>query len=132
MRKSTIVCLTAVVCCLSSMLYTYRVDKQNTLLLQSVQIRDAEKEAFIGCINDLNRLPTYEQGCKDTLIKMGGPQQPGSYRDGWDAAMELNGEGWSGGYHAAIFQFGYQKPDTSRYLAELHKLEDKSELAKAK
>lgn len=132
MRKSTIVCLTAVVCCLSSMLYAYRTDRQNALLMQAVQINKVEREYFVDTINEMNRLPTYEQGCKDTLVKMGGPTQPGAYRDGWDAAMSLNGEGWAGGYHAAIQQFGYQKPDTSRYLAELRELEDKSELAKAK
>lgn len=55
--------------------------------------------------------PTYEQGYKDALVRVGGPQAPGAYQDGWDDALKIYGteNGYADGYHAAIKQFGYTK-----------------------
>lgn len=69
-------------------------------------------------ISELANKPSYEEGFNDAIIRMGGPQTPGSYSDGWDAAMKVIGDGgYADGYHAAIKQFGYQKMgETKRWM----------------
>jgi hypothetical protein len=53
--------------------------------------------------------PTYDEGFRDALLRRGGPNQPGSYKDGYEAAIKLMGnKGYADGYHNAIEQFGYQ------------------------
>ena len=69
-------------------------------------------------ISQLENKPSYEEGFNDAIIRMGGPQTPGSYSDGWDAAIKVIGDGgYADGYHAAIKQFGYQKMgETKRWM----------------
>jgi hypothetical protein len=71
--------------------------------------------------------PTYEQGYKDALVRVGGPQTPGAYQDGWDDAMKVYADkGYADGYHAAIQQFGYTKTTgLARWLVPESKTEDK-------
>lgn len=67
----------------------------------------------------LDSRPTYEQGYKDALVRVGGPQTPGAYQDGWDDAMKIyaSENSYADGYHAAIKQFGYTKTSTmARWL----------------
>lgn len=91
--------------------------QENGRLLLVNSIYQAEHRILKDELREYEQKPTYDQGYKDALIRIGGPTQPGAYQDGWDAAMKVAGEGgYANGYHAAIQQFGYQKPDTSRYL----------------
>jgi hypothetical protein len=56
--------------------------------------------------------PTYNEGYRDAIIRMGTPNQPGSYRDGYYAAfLALGNSGYSDGYHAAIAQYGFPKTE---------------------
>jgi hypothetical protein len=56
--------------------------------------------------------PTYNEGYRDAIIRMGTPTQPGSYRDGYYAAfLALGNSGYSDGYHAAIAQYGFPKSE---------------------
>jgi Fe-S cluster biosynthesis and repair protein YggX len=53
--------------------------------------------------------PSYDDGYRACILSMGGAQQNGSYKDGWDAAVKmLNNRSYADGYHNAIEQFGYQ------------------------
>lgn len=53
--------------------------------------------------------PSYDDGYRACILGMGGAQQTGSYKDGYDAAVKmLNNRGYADGYHNAIEQFGYQ------------------------
>lgn len=53
--------------------------------------------------------PSFEEGFRSCVLHMGGAQQTGSYKDGWDAAVAmLNNQTYADGYHAAIEQFGFQ------------------------
>ena len=78
-----------------------------------------ENNMLMGEINILEAKPNYNDGYRDAIIKMGGPQSPGSYQDGWDAAVRVLGDkSYSEGYHNAIKQFGYTKEGSSRWLIE--------------
>lgn len=106
----------ACACCVSGY-QTFQTKQENGRLLLMNSIYQAEHRIFKNELKENEQKPTYEQGYRDALIRIGGPTQPGAYQDGWDAAMKVVGEGsYANGYHAAIQQFGYQKPDTSRYL----------------
>jgi len=101
--------------------YGYYVKNQESQRLSiSNLIVDGENRLLRKEINDLEHKPTYEDGCRDTIIKMGGPQSPSAYMDGWNAAiLTLDTKSYADGYHTAIQQFGYQKPTTnSRWLVE--------------
>ena len=89
----------------------YRLSLVNSILSMERNILKDE-------ISQLENKPTYEEGFKDAIIRMGGPQTPGSYLDGWDAAIQVIGDsGYADGYHAAIKQFGYQKMgETKRWM----------------
>lgn len=70
----------------------------------------AENNILKDEIRSFEAKPTYDQGYKDALIRVGGPQNPGAYQDGWDDAFKVVDEGgYAEGYHAAIQQFGYEK-----------------------
>lgn len=96
---------------------TIKVGQENQRLQFNNSIYQAEVRILNEEVAELDRKPTYDQGYRDAIIKMGGPQNPGAYQDGFDAAMKVvdNG-GYQNGYHACILQFGYQKPETSRWL----------------
>ncbi len=58
--------------------------------------------------------PTYEQGFHDAVVRAGIPAGSGAYRDGFDAAKKLYGDGsWATGYHTAIEQFGWKEEITN-------------------
>lgn len=97
--------------------YTKNQDNQKLALNNIIYV--AENRILKEEVSTLERKPTYEEGCRDTLIKMGGPQTPGAYMDGWNAAiLTLDTRNYADGYHAAIQQFGYQKTATARWLIE--------------
>lgn len=92
-------------------LYTRDVQTENQRLLLVNSIYDAEHRILKEEITELLAKPTYEQGYKTALIRVGGPQSPGAYQDGWDDAAKIfnNETTYADGYHAAIEQFGYTK-----------------------
>ena len=95
--------------------YLKERDNQNLALNNTIFI--AENRILKEEISSLERKPTYEDGCRDTIIKIGGPQTPGAYRDGWDDAIKtLDTRNYADGYHAAVQQFGYMKTTNSRWL----------------
>lgn len=114
----------SVICCGVLAYNAWTVQKENQKLgLQNV-IYQAEHRILKDEIYQKERAladrPTYEQGYKDALVRVGGPQTPGAYQDGWDDALKIYGteNGYADGYHAAIKQFGYTKTTAmSRWLA---------------
>ena len=74
---------------------------------------------MLGEINLIENKPGYNDGYRDAIIKIGGPQSPGSYQDGWDAAIRVIADGsYATGYHTAIKQFGYTKEGNLRWIIE--------------
>lgn len=95
----------------------YLKDQSNQKLVLDNIIYIAENRILKEELSSLEKKPTYEDGCRDTIIKIGGPQAPNSYRDGWDDAIKtLDTRNYADGYHAAIQQFGYAKTTNSRWL----------------
>jgi hypothetical protein len=106
------------VACFASYGY-YTKNHENQKLALSNVIYVAENRILKDEVTSLERKPTYEDGCRDTIIKMGGPQHPGAYMDGWNAAiLTLDTKSYADGYHNAIQQFGYQKTNNARWLIE--------------
>lgn len=97
---------------------TWNQKAENHRLNLVNSILTVERNILKDEISQLEHKPTYEEGFKDAIIRMGGPQTPGSYLDGWDAAIKVIGDsGYADGYHAAIQQFGYQKlNETKRWM----------------
>ena len=94
---------------------TWFVQRENHKLSFMNWTYQAEHRLLKDEIRELEQKPTYENGYKDALIKMGGPQNPGPFQDGWEAAMKVVGYGsYTTGYHTAIQQFGYR--DSKYYL----------------
>lgn len=95
----------------------YKASQENQKLSIKNLIYEAETRILKDEIKDYVSKPTYEDGYKTALIKMGGPQNPGAYQDGWDDAYKVfcteNGNGYSVGYHTAIEQFGYTMAKSS-------------------
>jgi len=78
-----------------------------------------ENGMLMSEINILESNPKYNDGYRDAIIKIGGPQSPGSYQDGWDAAIRVLGDNsYVQGYHNAIKQFSYTKDGNLRWLIE--------------
>lgn len=109
------IALVTIACCGFLVWTNWNTQKENQKLgLQNV-IYQAEhrilKDEIYQKERALAERPTYEQGYKDALVRVGGPQTPGAYQDGWDDAMKIYGtdNGYADGYHAAIKQFGYTK-----------------------
>lgn len=111
-------------CCVLLTMNLYQANIIQRLTLVN-DIYQAEHRILKDEIYELSQKPTYEQGCRDTLIKMGSPNQPGAYKDGYDAATSLfANESYTTGYHNAIQQFGYQQVDSSRFLVPEPKKND--------
>lgn len=80
---------------------------------------EAESERSKLLTDELNEIkyeslskPTYNEGYRDAIIRMGTPTQPGSYRDGYYAAFTaLGNASYADGYHAAIAQYGFPKAE---------------------
>lgn len=97
----------------------YERNQSNQRLAINNIIYIAENRILKEEISSLERKPTYEEGSRDSILKMGGPQIPGAYRDGWDAAiLTFDTNGYADGYHAAIRQFGYAKTNPRWLIAE--------------
>jgi len=112
---------------------TWRVQRENqklsivnTIFEHEHRIIKDGMEELREKIIEYKEKPTYDQGYKDALVKLGGPQNAGSYQEGWDDATKAYGifervDGklsYADGYHAAINQFGYTKPASmNRWLA---------------
>lgn len=104
--------------CISGYGY-YAKNQENQRLALNNIIYIAENRILKEEVSSLERKPTYEEGCRDTILKIGGPQTPGAYRDGWDAAiLTLDTKSYADGYHAAISQFGYAKTNPRWLIAE--------------
>ena len=98
--------------CIGTMtLYTWNIQTENQRLVLVNSIYNAEHRILKEELADLLAKPTYEQGYKTALIRVGGPQNPGAYQDGWDDAAKIfnNKNSYADGYHAAVEQFGYTK-----------------------
>lgn len=88
----------------------YRIQAENLMYQNNI---------LLGEINLIENKPGYNDGYRDAIIKIGGPQSPGSYQDGWDAAIRVIGDGsYANGYHTAIKQFGYTKEGNLRWIIE--------------
>jgi hypothetical protein len=97
----------------------WQTQKENHKLSLLNAISIAEHRILKDEIASLDRRPTYDEGYKNALIRIGGPQTPGAYQDGWDDCMKVIGQdsNYADGYHAAIQQFGYTKTSTmARWL----------------
>ena len=109
----------------------YLKDQSNQALVLDNIIYIAENRILKEELSSLERKPTYEDGCRDTIIKIGGPQTPTAYRDGWDDAVKtLDTRNYADGYHTAIQQFGYAKPANSRWLIAENSVNSESESKK--
>ena len=118
--------------CVGLIVWVYQSSNENYRLKIVNEIYHAEHRILKDELSELERRPTYESGVKDTLIKMGANGTEG-WNNGYDAAVSLlANSSYSDGYHQAIFQFGYQKPDTSRFLAPEPKKTKKEEDQTAK
>lgn len=85
-------------------------DERSRLLADELRIQQEQIEDLARQVVDAKQKPSYESGYKDAIVRMGGPQTPGAYQDGWDDALKtMNYEGYADGYHTAIKQFGYSK-----------------------
>jgi hypothetical protein len=119
MKTSWIIAgITGVCACISGYGY-YAKNQENQRLALNNIIYIAENRILKEEVSSLERKPTYEEGSRDSILKMGGPQIPGAYRDGWDAAIQtLDTKSYADGYHAAIQQFGYAKINPRWLIAE--------------
>jgi len=113
-------------CCFSGfIMWNQKAENHRLSLVNS--ILTLERNILKDEISQLESKPSYEEGFNDAIIRMGGPQNSGSYLDGWDAAIKVIGDsGYADGYHAAIKQFGYQKMgETKRWMVpEPNRTED--------
>lgn len=98
---------------------TWSTQQENYRLQFLTDVSVAEHRILKDEIQELSYRPTYEQGYKDAIVRLGGPQNSGAYQDGWDDAFKIFGDqsGYAEGYHTAIQQFGYTKtPGQNRWL----------------
>lgn len=117
MKNGWIAATVCVIGCGFSVSQYFAIRSENQRLQLVNSIYHAEHRILKDEIYEYEQKPTYENGYKDALIRVGGPNTPSAYQDGWDDAMKVVAEGgYANGYHAAIQQFGYQKPDASRWL----------------
>lgn len=78
-----------------------------------------ENSILTNEIRSLEISPSYDDGYRDAIIKMGGPQSAGSYQDGWTAAVKvLASNTYAEGYHTAVKQFGYTKDGNTKWIIE--------------
>ena len=105
--KKALLIVPTIICCFISY-YHYKMILENNTLSWSVTIYEAENRLLEQELNAIERKPSYDDGCRDTIVKIGLPNA-GCYRDGWiDATKIIDGQDYSRGYHQAIAQFGYQ------------------------
>lgn len=97
---------------------TYTTQRENQRLHLASILYDLEHRLYKDEIKEWEQKPTYDQGYKDAIIRVGGPQSPSAYQDGWDDAMKVIGTqaNYADGYHAAVQQFGYSKTHLCRWL----------------
>ena len=100
---------------------TYTAQRENQRLHLANILYDLEHRLYKDEIKEWEQKPSYEQGYKDAIIRVGGPQTPSAYQDGWDDAMKVIGtqSNYADGYHAAVQQFGYSKTQLCRWLAPI-------------
>ena len=85
-------------------------DERRVLLADELRIQQEQIEDLARQVVEAKQNPSYQDGYRDAIVRMGGPQTPGAYQDGWDDALKtVNYEGYADGYHTAIKQFGYAK-----------------------
>lgn len=110
-RAYFFVTLTTLILCgaLAYSMWTAQQESHRLKFLNTVYA--AENTILKEELKSFESKPTYDQGYKDALIRVGGPQTVSAYADGWEDAFKLFGEenGYAKGYHAAIQQFGYTK-----------------------
>ena len=81
------------------------------------QILKFENSLMANEIGSLQSSPSYNDGYRDAIVKMGGPQSPGSFQDGWDSALKVMGTAsYADGYHTAIKQFNFTKEGHARWM----------------
>jgi len=116
-------------CVVAMAWHTWNIQKENQRLSLMNSIYGVEHRILKDQIFELADKPTYDQGYKAALVRVGGPQTPGAYQDGWDDAMKICGaeNNYADGYHAAIEQFGYTKNTAmNRWLIPEPKIADNS------
>jgi len=133
MKTPWIITAIAVIGCGITSYGYYAKNQDNQKLAIGNIIYVAENRLLKEEVNTLERKPSYEEGCRDTILKMGGPQTPGAYMDGWNAAiLTLDTRNYADGYHAAIQQFGYVKTNGNRWIVDPPLAEPKSEKSEPK
>lgn len=75
-----------------------------------VNVFNAESRILRDELQEHRYKPSYDDGYRDAIIKMGTPSIPGSYTDGFMAAAKVyQNSSYAEGYHNAIKQFGYHE-----------------------
>ena len=96
----------------------YKQLELNQLRYENTTIR-FENSMISNEIRAIESMPNYNDGYRDAIVKIGGPQSAGSYQDGWDAAFKVIGSSsYSEGYHTAIKQFGYTKDGNTKWIIQ--------------
>jgi len=96
----------------------YKQLELNQLRYENTTIR-FENSMALNQIRTMESMPNYDDGYRDAIVKIGGPQSAGSYQDGWDAAFKVVGSStYSEGYHTAIKQFGYTKDGNTKWIIQ--------------
>jgi hypothetical protein len=102
---------------LSLGIVSFNLKSKNQELRLVKIILEAENKLLKDDVAFYEKKPTYEEGVKDTLIRLGGPDKKGDYQDGWNDATKILGDGsYATGYHNCIQQFGYQQTSTNKWL----------------
>lgn len=97
----------------------YKQTEINKIAYENTTLR-FENSIIYNDLRYLESTPNYEDGYRDAIIKMGGPQTAGSYLDGWNAAFKVIGaNNYAEGYHTAIKQFGYTQQGSKWLIEEM-------------
>lgn len=75
-----------------------------------VSVFNAESRILRDELQEQRYKPSYDDGYRDAIVRMGTPSTPGAYTDGFMAAAKIyQNSSYAEGYHNAIKQFGYHE-----------------------
>lgn len=103
-------------------------EQREKLLNAEAKIQDDMIADIKDQLLEAKRAPTYEQGRKDAIIAMGAGKEGGSFREGWEAALQtIDYSSYADGYHAAVSQFGYTQTANMKWLVPEPSIDQKKE-----
>jgi len=115
-NKSVLFCCTVLI--MATGFSVYKQFETNQVRYENTTLR-FENSMLTNEVRAMETAPSYDDGYRDAVIKLGGPQSSGSYQDGWNAAVKvLASNTYAEGYHTAIKQFGYTKDGNSKWIIE--------------